>query len=77
MTPATREVVTDALDQALAAHVCKLYGVLMSDGGVSGAENGLARFWRGLNRAVGMHEELVQAIVADDSEALNGGTDDD
>lgn len=68
MTPETREVVTDALDQALAAHVAKLYGVLMSDGGVSGVENGLARFWSGLNRAVGMHEELRQTIEADDEE---------
>jgi hypothetical protein len=64
MTPATQELVTDALDQALAAHVVKLYGVLMAEGD----GNGLARFWRGLNRAIGMHEELVQTIAADDND---------
>jgi hypothetical protein len=63
MTPATQELVTDALDQALAAHVVKLYGVLMAEDC-----NGLARFWRGLNRAIGMHEELVQTIAADDDD---------
>jgi hypothetical protein len=63
MTPATQELVTDALDQALAAHVVKLYGVLMAEDC-----NGLARFWRGLNRAIGMHEELVQTIAADDND---------
>jgi hypothetical protein len=63
MTPATQEIVSGALDQALAAHVCRLYEVLMAEGD----GNGLARFWTGLNRSVGMHEELKATIEADDA----------
>jgi hypothetical protein len=63
MTPATQELVTDALDQALTAHVCQLYDVLMA----ADDDDGLARFWNGLNRTVGMHEELKATIEADDA----------
>jgi hypothetical protein len=63
MTPATQEIVSGALDQALAAHVCRLYEVLMAEGD----GNGLARFWTGLNRTIGVHEELKATIEADDA----------
>jgi hypothetical protein len=62
VTPATQAVVAAALDQALAVHVAKLYSVLVT----SGEANGLGRFWTGLNRAIGAHEELKATIEADD-----------
>jgi hypothetical protein len=43
--------------------VAKLYEVLMAEGD----GNGLARFWTGLNRAIGLHEELKATIEADDA----------
>lgn len=62
MTPATQQVVSTALDQALAAHIAHLYAVLAADND----ETALARFWTGLNRTIGMHEEIKQTIEADD-----------
>jgi len=63
MTPSTQRIVSIALDEALAGHVVKLYGVLMADGD----SNGLARFWTGLNRTIGIHEELKSTIEADNA----------
>jgi hypothetical protein len=71
MTPATQEIVSGALDQALTAHVCRLYEVLMAEGDGNG---GLARFWTGLNRSVGMHEELKATIEADDACIASSGS---
>lgn len=64
MTPATQAVVSEALDQALAAQVVKLYGVLVT----AGDTDALARFWTGLNRSIGLHEELKTTIAADDDD---------
>ena len=63
MAPDTQEVVLGALDAALALHIGKLFDVLLSQ---PPEEDGLERFWRGLNNAVGMHERLVAELKFDD-----------
>lgn len=62
MTPTTQAVVLAALDHALAAHVAKLFQVLMA-----GCDaNAVGLFWAGLNKSVGLHEDLRRAIAADE-----------
>jgi hypothetical protein len=62
MTPTTQAVVLAALDQALAAHVARLFQVLMA-----GCDaNAVAPFWAGLNRSIALHEELRRTIAADE-----------
>lgn len=67
MTPATQAVVLTALDNALAAHVARLFAILAV---TERSANGLTIFWGGLNRAIGIHEEVRQTLEADDSDVL-------
>ena len=59
MTEETQELVLGALDAALAQQVGQLFDVLMS---APPDEEGIARFMRGLNQAIGVHEQLVATI---------------
>ena len=62
MAPDTQEVVLGALDAALALHIGKLFDVLLTAQTAQTPKEGLDRFWRGLNNAVGMHERLVSEL---------------
>jgi hypothetical protein len=61
MTEDAQAVIEGALDKALAEQVCKLVSVLMADT----SEEGFERFMRGLNKAVGVHERLIEIVSAD------------
>jgi hypothetical protein len=63
MGPDTQRIVLEALDEALAQHVLKLFDVLMSEP----SEDGYARFMAGLNQGIGVHEELRSTLSQDDS----------
>ena len=64
MAPDTQEVVLGALDAALSLHIGKLFDVLLS---AQRPDEGLERFWLGLNRAIGMHERLVSELKFDEA----------
>ena len=70
MAPDTQEVVLGALGAALALHIGKLFDVLLSQP----PEDGLERFWRGLNNAVGMHERLTSELKFDDECTASGSS---
>jgi hypothetical protein len=58
MTEKTQELVLGALDAALTQQVCHLFEALVS----SADDQAVDRFKRGLNLAVGVHEQLVAMI---------------
>lgn len=64
MTPRTRDLVQTGLDQWLTQRICKLVEVLSSAD--TGDVEAMARYLRGEEKAIALHEELVNEL--DDTE---------